>query len=310
MKLLNQVLRGVVIGIANIIPGVSGGTMMVSMGIYDTLIDCITHLFSDFKRSVKTLLPYLVGMLIGIFALASLLTYCFVHFPLPTGTAFIGLILGGLSPLIRKIDKKRLNSLAVIIFIAFFALIIIMALSNPANVDGRINVNVGDMAVLLVMGMIASATMLIPGVSGSMVLMLLCYYRPVLASVNDFKDGLLGGNLGLAAQQLLILIPFGIGVLLGIYFVAKVIEVLIRRWPTYTYSGVLGLVVASPIAILLRTDMAGISVITILASVATFAVGFALAAWLAKGSVEENPLASTGDDGATDTGKPDHTTKS
>ena len=64
------------------------------------------------------------------------------------------------------------------------------------------------------------------------------------------------------------------------------------------------------LAILLRTDMAGISVITILASVATFAVGFALAAWLAKGSAEENPLSSTGDDGATDTGKPDHTPKS
>ena len=91
MKLLNQVLRGVVIGIANIIPGVSGGTMMVSMGIYDTLIHCITHLFSEFKQSVKTLWPYLVGMLIGIFALASVLTYCFTHFPLPTSTTFIGL---------------------------------------------------------------------------------------------------------------------------------------------------------------------------------------------------------------------------
>ncbi|HNW87759.1 MAG TPA: DUF368 domain-containing protein [Candidatus Limiplasma sp.] len=287
MKLLNQVLRGVVIGIANIIPGVSGGTMMVSMGIYDTLIHCITHLFSEFKQSVKTLWPYLVGMLIGIFALASVLTYCFTHFPLPTSTTFIGLILGGLAPLIHKIDRKRINSLAVLIFIAFFALIIVMALSNPANVDGRVNVTAGEMLILLVMGMIASATMLIPGVSGSMVLMLLGYYRPVLASVNDFKDGLLGGNMALAAQQLLILIPFGIGVLLGIYFVAQLIEVLIRRWPTYTYCGVLGLVVASPIAILLRTDMAGLSVVTILVSIATFAVGFALAAWLAKGSGEE-----------------------
>ena len=195
MKLLNQILRGIVIGIANIIPGVSGGTMMVSMGIYDTLIYCITHLFSDWKHSVKTLLPYAVGMIIGIFALASLLTYCFANFPLPTSTTFIGLILGGLSPLIRKIDKKKLNTLAVLIFIAFFALIIVMALSNPANPDGRVNVTAGEMLVLLVMGMIASATMLIPGVSGSMVLMLLGYYRPVLASVNDFKNGLLGGNL-------------------------------------------------------------------------------------------------------------------
>ena len=69
MKIIREILRGVVIGVANIIPGVSGGTMMVSMGIYDTLIHCITHLFKEFKKSVKTLLPYAVGMLIGILAL-------------------------------------------------------------------------------------------------------------------------------------------------------------------------------------------------------------------------------------------------
>ena len=290
MKLLKQLLRGVVIGIANIIPGVSGGTMMVSMGIYDTLIYCITHLFSDFRRSVKTLLPYAVGMLIGIFALASLLTFCFQYYPLPTSTAFIGLILGGLAPLIHKIDKKRLNVLAIVIFLAFFALIIVMALNTPADMDGRVKVSAWEMVVLLVMGAIASATMLIPGVSGSMVLMLMGYYRPVLASVNDFKDGLLGGNLALAAQQLLILVPFGIGVLLGIYFVAKAIDYLIRRWPTYTYCGVLGLVVASPIAILLGTEMSGATVGVILASVGTFAAGFMLAAWLAHNSAEEPAL--------------------
>jgi len=287
MKLINQLLRGVVIGVANIIPGVSGGTMMVSMGIYDTLIDCITHLFSDFKRSVKTLLPYLIGMIVGIFALASLLTYCFANYPLPTATAFIGLILGGLSPLIRKIDRKRLNSLAVVIFILFFALIIVLALSNPAGNNGRIVPSAGEMLMLLVMGVIASATMLIPGVSGSMVLMLLGYYRPVLASVDDFKNGLLGGGLSLAGQQLLILVPFGIGVLLGIYFVAKAIEFLLKRWPTYTYCAVLGLVVASPIAILLRTDLTGLSVVILLVSIATFAAGFALSAWLARGSGQE-----------------------
>ena len=291
MKLINQILRGVVIGVANIIPGVSGGTMMVSMGIYDTLIDCITHLFSDFKRSVKTLLPYLVGMLIGIFALASLLTYCFTNFPLPTSTLFIGLILGGLTPLLQKIDKRKLNSLAIVIFVVFFALIVVMALSNPVGSEGRITVSPVEMLVLLVMGVIASATMLIPGVSGSMVLMLLGYYRPVLASVNDFKDGLLGGNLGLAAQQLLILVPFGLGVLLGIYFVAKAIAFLLRRWPTYTYCGVLGLVAASPIAILLRTDMAGFSVVMLLISIVTFAAGFLLSAWLAKNAPKEPAIA-------------------
>ena len=283
LKLVNQILRGVVIGVANIIPGVSGGTMMVSMGIYDTLIYCITHLFSEFKKSVLTLLPYLIGMLLGIFALASVLTWCFTYYPLPTSTCFIGLILGGLAPLIHKIDKKRMNAWAVLVFVLFFALIIGMALSNPAEMDGRLQASPLEMLTLLAMGAIASATMLIPGVSGSMVLMLLGYYRPVLAAVNDFKDGLLGGNMAMAAQQLLFLVPFGIGVLLGIYFVAKGIAWLLQRFPTHTYCAVLGLVLASPIALLLRTDMTGITALLILGSIATFAAGFALAAWLARG---------------------------
>lgn len=307
MKLIHQLLRGIVIGIANIIPGVSGGTMMVSMGVYDTLIDCITHLFSDFKRSVKTLLPYLVGMLVGIFALAGLLTWCLTDHPLPTGTAFIGLILGGLSPLMRKIDKRRMNFPAVIIFIAFFVLIIAMALTNPANAHGRVDVSPNSMLLLLVMGAAASATTLIPGVSGSMLLMLLGYFRPVIASVNDFQDGLLGGNLALAGQQLLILIPFSLGMLLGIYFVAKLIDTLIRRWPTHTYCAVLGLVVASPIAILLRTDMAGASVVTILVSILTFAAGFVISAWLARSGAAEVPRmansAAEAEKPQTDTGK-------
>ena len=106
-NLLNQILRGIVIGVANIIPGVSGGTMMVSMGIYDTLIHSITHLFKEFWKSVKALLPYAVGMLIGILALASLITWGLENYQLPTNTLFIGLILGGLAPLLKKIDRKR-----------------------------------------------------------------------------------------------------------------------------------------------------------------------------------------------------------
>ena len=67
MKTIFDILRGVVIGLANIIPGVSGGTMMVSMGIYDTIIGCINSLFKDFKRCVKMLWPYALGMVLGIF---------------------------------------------------------------------------------------------------------------------------------------------------------------------------------------------------------------------------------------------------
>ena len=279
MKLLNQLLRGIVIGIANIIPGVSGGTMMVSMGIYDTLIYCITHLFSEFKRSILTLLPYLIGMLIGIFALASLLTYCFAHFPLPTSTTFIGLILGGLAPILHKVDKKKVNTLAVLIFIAFFALIIVMALSNPTGNDGRITVNAGEMGILLLMGVIASGTMLIPGVSGSMVLMLMGYYYPVIGAIKNLINALVALDGGAILYNVGILLPFGIGVVIGIFAIAKLIEILLAKWKCITYGAILGLVVASPFAILMGLSLPGFNLVQVIVSVLTFILGFA-AAWL------------------------------
>ncbi len=283
MQLLLQILRGVVIGVANVIPGVSGGTMMVSMGVYDTLIYCITHLFSDFKKSVKTLWPYAVGMLVGIVALASLLTYLFAHHPLPTSTAFVGLILGGLSPILRKIDKKKLGVGAIALFIVFFALIVVMALSNPADAGREIAPSVGQGLWLFVLGVVASATMMVPGVSGSMVLMLLGYYQAVLGAVNALKTAVFALDFAAMGQPLFVLLPFGVGVVVGIYFVAKGIEWLLGRFPTHTYCAVLGLVVASPLAVLLRTDMTGVTALTIVISVVTFAAGFAVAAWLARG---------------------------
>ena len=286
MKLLNQILRGIVIGVANIIPGVSGGTMMVSMGIYDTLIHCITHLFSEFKKSVKTLLPYAIGMVVGIVALASLLTFLFDNYPLPTYTAFIGLILGGLKPLLNKVDKKKLNAVAIGLFVVFFALIVFMATTGDVVNPDSLTISFGQILILLVMGCIASATMIIPGVSGSMVLMLLGYYTPILNAVSALKDAAFALDFAAMVNPVLTLAPFGLGVVLGIFGVAKLIEWLLARFPTYTYCSVLGLVISSPVAILIRADLTGVTFGIVLISLVTFTIGFAAAMTLAKHSAE------------------------
>lgn len=292
MKLLNQILRGAVIGVANIIPGVSGGTMMVSMGVYDTLIYCITHLFSQFKQSVKTLLPYAIGMVVGIVALASILKFLFANYALPTSTAFIGLILGGLSPLLHKINKKKVNWLSIAVFVLFFAGIIALALTGDVANPESLTLDVGQVLILLVMGCIAAATMIIPGVSGSMILMLLGYYTPVLNAVDNLKNAVFSLDFAAMVTPVFTLLPFGIGVVLGIFGVAKLIEWLLQRFPTQTYCAVLGLVVASPVAILLRTDMSGVTWVLILISLVTFAAGFAGATLLSRNSgeaVQEKP---------------------
>ena len=274
MKTLFEILRGVVIGLANIIPGVSGGTMMVSMGIYDTIIGCINSLFKDFKRCIKTLWPYALGMVLGILGLAKLITFLLGAYPLPTNMAFIGLILGGLPMILKKMKGEKKGVAGVIAFVLAFALVVGLKIIGGGNgADATITLNIGQMIILFIMGAIAAATMVIPGVSGSMMLMLLGYYNPIVGSVSGLVDALLSGNMSAILSCCGVLIPFGIGVVVGIFAIAKLIEVLLRRFPGPTYCAIMGLVTASPVAILMGLSYAGLSVMTVIISIVALALG-------------------------------------
>ena len=283
MKLLKDILKGAVIGISNIIPGVSGGTMAVSMGIYDTIISAITHLFKDFKQSVKTLLPYFIGMGLGIVGLSFLIEYLFKHLPLQTSCLFIGLILGGLPIITSKIKGKKLSACHIILFLIFFILIIGMQLIKGERItELKMSFDVLQMIKLLGIGVIASATMVIPGVSGSLLLMILGYYTPIIESINAFIKALTSGNTDVLISNFLILFPFGIGVLVGIFVIAKIIDFLLSKFEIHTYSAILGLIFASPFAIILSQESLTLNVSTILTSILTFVVGVIISILLSK----------------------------
>ena len=176
--MIKSILKGMVIGIANIVPGVSGGTMMVAMGIYDKLLHCITHLFREFKKSVLFVLPIAIGMVIAIAGSSFGLTWLFDHFPLQTTLVFVGLILGGLPAIYGKVKGQKIKVGHLIAGLLFFALVVGMAvLGETEETNTVLTLDFVNMLKLLGVGVIASATMIIPGVSGSMVLMLLGYFK-------------------------------------------------------------------------------------------------------------------------------------
>ncbi|MBR1743779.1 MAG: DUF368 domain-containing protein [Lachnospiraceae bacterium] len=282
---LKDIFKGVVIGVANAIPGVSGGTMMVSMGIYDDIIYCITHLLKQFKASILRLLPYIIGMAVGIVGLAYAITYLDERFPFQTRMVFIGLILGGIPVLWKRIrggmtkEKKESFSLPhVLVFLIFFALILVIQyLGGQETKDVTLTVGAGPLLVLFFVGIVASATMVIPGVSGSMMLMIMGYYYPILNAIKDFIDGAIHAKWDLVLHTTALLVPFGIGVVFGIFAIAKLIEILMRYFESLTYSGILGLVVASPVVILMGMSLelsVGVLITGILAMLAGGAASY------------------------------------
>ncbi|MCI9439054.1 MAG: DUF368 domain-containing protein [Lachnospiraceae bacterium] len=276
--MIKSFFKGVVIGIANIVPGVSGGTMMVSMGIYDKLIHCITHLFSEFKKSVLFLLPIAVGMVAAIAGSSFGLTYLFEHFPVQTNLLFVGLILGGLPAIWKNVKGKKIKVGHAAACMLFFALVVGMAVMGETEGQAAdLSFGFFNAVKLVGVGIITSATMVIPGVSGSMVLMLMGFYYPVLNAVKDFFTALAAFDMDGILTGCGILIPFGIGVVAGIFGIAKLVEIIFEKFPLYAYWAIIGLIVSSPIAIVLMGAFPALTVMSALTGVAALAVGIVIA---------------------------------
>ena len=276
--MIKNILKGMVIGVANIIPGVSGGTMMVSMGIYDKLIHCVTHLFREFKESMKFLIPIFIGMGIALVGLSFLIEPAFEHFPLQTSCLFIGLILGGLPAIWKKVKGKGVKVSYIIPFLVFFVMVVGLAMmGEKEGAAADLSFSLWSCVKLFVVGIIASATMVIPGVSGSMMLLLLGYYNPIVSAIKDFVTALVSFDMQGILKGCGVLAPAGIGIVIGIFAIAKLIEIIFEKFPLQAYWAIIGLIVASPFAVLLMAQLGTITVVSVAVSIVTFAIGFVIA---------------------------------
>ena len=241
------ILKGFILGIANIIPGVSGGTLAMTMGIYEDIIKSISSILKTPKKSLKLLLYLGIGAALSILILSKLLNYTLTKYAFATTLFFIGLIVGGFPLLLKKAKGHKVSLGYLLSFLSTTSLVIILRLLQTSeNTVSLNNVSLFTIIILLLVGMLAASTMVIPGVSGSFVLMLIGFYKPILNTISNItKFNLLGHNL-------LILVPFGIGVLLGIVLTAKLIEYLLKKYEIYTYYGIYGFILASILVLILN----------------------------------------------------------
>ena len=248
---LFRIFSGIIFGFANVIPGVSGGTMMVVLGMYERIIGIITDLRHKLKTEWKFYVPVGIGMVIAIILFGTIMSKLLeAHEPVMQ-MFFIGVIIFSIPGIFKlaafeKKGKKRnagKEIVCVVCFVLMLALMVFMAFSDANDEKAAIKAaegveetialdhSAGHLLMLVIYGAVACATMIIPGISGSLVMVMLGQYKAIMAAI--------------AAMDILYLLPFAIGCLLGLIFIAKLIKYLLKNHERATYSAILGFVLGS-----------------------------------------------------------------
>ncbi len=234
---------GFLMGLANLVPGISGGTMLLAAGIYPKFIDSlsdVTRLKFRFS-SLLTLGCVVAAAGIGILFLAGTLKDLVIDHRWVMYSLFIGLTLGGL-PVVWKMARPASASLVAAAIVAFAAMVLLAYLQG-AGVVGSTGSN---FLTLFLAGLAGASAMILPGLSGGYLLLLMGQYVPILDAIDKFKDALSARDVGAAMEPAMgVLLPVGLGVVFGVVLVGNLLKFLLSRYRKATLGFLMGLLIGS-----------------------------------------------------------------
>jgi len=299
LKAIRNFFNGLAFGITETIPGVSGGTIALILGFYFELIETINHFTENFKKRLQFLIPLIIGVVSGILLFSSLINFLLMYFSFPTMLFFIGLI-SGIIPHIyararvknndetQEVKKIKFTEILLII-IPFIILITLSFLKNETgltNYEETIsNITFPFMIFIFFSGILAAAALVIPGISGSFVLLLLGLYPLIIYSVSSIRQLFTdNGTLEHFLNICKVLGPLALGVIIGGLSMARLIEKLLKNYQTIVYSVILGLLSASVIVLFKDPIVykSGLSIFIVISGIITFSAGCVLSFFLGK----------------------------
>ena len=238
---------GALMGLANLVPGISGGTMLLAAGIYPRFINAVADVtrFRFKFRSVLVLSCVVAAAGLAILLLAGLLKDLVIDHRWVMYSLFIGLTLGGV-PLVWKLARPATPGL-IISGIVAFGLMVALAWMQA---NGMVNDGTSNSPMLVLAGVAGASAMILPGVSGGYLLLLMGQYVPILSAIEKFKDALKAGDLSAAMEPALsVLLPVGIGVVVGVVAVGNLLQWLLSRFKKATLGALLGLLLGSTVGL-------------------------------------------------------------
>ncbi|MCP8618107.1 DUF368 domain-containing protein [Salirhabdus salicampi] len=255
-------------GTSDLVPGVSGGTIAVVLGIYDRLIEAINGFFSrEWKKHLGFLLPLGVGVITAVLLLSNLIDTLWEHYPNQTQFFFLGLIIGIIPYLIHKADyRNTFRSVHYILFLFATLLVASMAFLNENGVAQVMDITSSKVIfILFLSGILASMAMILPGISGSFILLLIGVYPTIIHVLSE--------------RHLFLISVVGVGVLTGIVACSKIVRFFLEHYYTSTYAVIIGLVVGSIFVIFPGFER---NILPAVYSIITFGLGMVAATLLGK----------------------------
>ena len=285
-KTIRDFLCGLAFGITETLPGISGSTIAIILGFYFELISAINHFSGDVKKNLKFLLPLALGLAAGILIFSSVINFLLTGFSFPTMLFFIGLIAGIIPHFFTRVKNKgrKFNPVDfLLVLIPFAALLIISGLRGITADEPEILINaisIQYMIFIFFAGVLAAAALVIPGFSGSFVMLLLGIYPLVIFCISSLRIFLADvSNTSLLLNICRVLGPLAAGVIAGGLCMVALIEKLLKNHSHTVYSVILGLLCGS-VFVLFRNPIvyrSGVSALIIAAGVITFAAGSVIA---------------------------------
>lgn len=226
MKFISNCIKGIAIGSGAILPGISSGVLCVVFGIYEELLDHILNFFSDIKKHAKFLLPIFIGASIGVLIFSNILNQLLYQFPIQTKSIFIGLILGSIPTLLKDVNAKCKFKLHYLLYtiVAFTCGIFLVILEKNISINSTVD-SITPL-YLAISGFAMSVGVVVPGVSSTIILMLFGIYSIYLSAVSSLHFA--------------ILIPLGIGLILGCIVWMKLTKFFFEHFYVQTFYTIIG----------------------------------------------------------------------
>ena len=229
------VIKGLIIGFAKVMPGVSGAILAISMGVYDKGISSITSFFDDIKENIKFLFFIGTGIIFAIMLGSNIVYFLLNNYYVITMLFFIGLIFGSTPKIISKVDKSIKGVLLVITTFVIITLLTTMNINN-----NKINYSI---IIYLISGLIDAFGMVVPGISSTALLMVLGTYNNIIYSLSNIEN---------IINNLNILIPYGLGIFIGVIITSIIINYLFKKYNKLTFSFILGVILSTLLTLLLE----------------------------------------------------------